>query len=309
MADEITKTTDEESQETVGEIAPGEVVPVEVVELSPIDTMSYGEANTVPGEVLSPVVEPLIPMDVVIENIQVETVKQVPDEPITLGEILNEPMGIPISSEPVATQEAPNSTEPVADEIPINAPVSISETLSETSTPAEPVKIIVTPEVPKIEQEIKPEPKTEQVSKPKIEQINTPIQPAPQNISKQKGEVVEPNINVTPPVVRTALATGGVVHAPSVSPLDSISLLFVANMKRARELLVKARAVIQTKKRKKLEKVMGLFTAKKKKIKNKDVRDLLHITDETATVYLKILEKEGKIKQEGKGGWTYYTKI
>lgn len=103
-------------------------------------------------------------------------------------------------------------------------------------------------------------------------------------------------------------ASGDPVKLDLASPLDAISLAFKNNMARARELLVKARMAIQIKKKKKLEKVMNLFLTKKK-IKNSDVRDLLHITDETATVYLNILKKEGKIQPNGKGGWIYYTKV
>lgn len=68
-----------------------------------------------------------------------------------------------------------------------------------------------------------------------------------------------------------------------------------------RELLVKAQSVIQFRKRKKLDQVMGLF-AKRTSVTNDDVEKLLHVSDATATRYLSTLEKEGKIKQTGKTG-------
>ena len=69
----------------------------------------------------------------------------------------------------------------------------------------------------------------------------------------------------------------------------------------ARELLVKARNMIQFRKRKKLDKVMTLFL-KKQKITNDEVEKFMHVSDATATRYLSQLEKENKIKQTGKTG-------
>jgi len=78
-----------------------------------------------------------------------------------------------------------------------------------------------------------------------------------------------------------------------------------------RDLLVKARATIQDRKHKKLEKILealdgkGPTTLKLRragKITNDEVEKLLHVSDATATRYLSQLEKEGKIKQIGKTG-------
>ena len=66
-------------------------------------------------------------------------------------------------------------------------------------------------------------------------------------------------------------------------------------------LLVKAREVIQFRKRRKLEKIMGMFL-KQSSITNDEVEKLLHVSDATVTRYLEQLEKEGKIKQEGRTG-------
>ena len=69
----------------------------------------------------------------------------------------------------------------------------------------------------------------------------------------------------------------------------------------ARELLITARNAIQFRKRKKLDKVMSLFL-QQSKITNDEVERFLHVSDATATRYLSILEKEGKIIQSGKTG-------
>ena len=53
--------------------------------------------------------------------------------------------------------------------------------------------------------------------------------------------------------------------------------------------------------RKKLDKIMALFL-QHSKITNDEVEKFLHVSDATATRYLSILEKEGKIKQSGKIG-------
>jgi predicted HTH transcriptional regulator len=69
----------------------------------------------------------------------------------------------------------------------------------------------------------------------------------------------------------------------------------------ARDLLVKARATIQDRKHKKLEKILAEIE-KYGKITNDEVEKLLHVSDATATRYLSELEKEGKIKQVGRTG-------
>jgi predicted transcriptional regulator len=75
-----------------------------------------------------------------------------------------------------------------------------------------------------------------------------------------------------------------------------------------RGLLEKAKLAIQRKKRKKLDKIMSMFL-KQASITNDEVEKYLHISDATATRYLSILVKEGKIKQNGKTGKSVsYTK-
>jgi hypothetical protein len=69
----------------------------------------------------------------------------------------------------------------------------------------------------------------------------------------------------------------------------------------ARDLLNRARQVIQSRKQKKIDHVMDLF-AKRTNITNDEVEKFLHVSDATATRYLEILEKENKIRQTGKTG-------
>lgn len=65
--------------------------------------------------------------------------------------------------------------------------------------------------------------------------------------------------------------------------------------------MVKARATIQDRKRKKLDRILEALTAKGK-ITNDEVEKLLRVSDATAARYLSALEKEGKIQQVGKTG-------
>ncbi|MBP6884452.1 MAG: hypothetical protein KBC17_01345, partial [Candidatus Pacebacteria bacterium] len=113
-----------------------------------------------------------------------------------------------------------------------------------------------------------------------------------------------------PPVSETPTAQVPVDEplAPTVEPLKQVEVteipkqvevVTVASL--SRSLLTKAWAMTQSRKRKKLDKVMGLFV-KKATVTNDDVEKLLHVSDATATRYLSILEKEGKIQQTGKTG-------
>jgi len=113
----------------------------------------------------------------------------------------------------------------------------------------------------------------------------------------------EPDIEPKPEPVSEPVKTSetGTAQIPVNEPLVKISL--------ARELLIKARNMIQSRKRKKLDKIMTLFL-KNSKITNDEVEKFLHVSDATAERYLNILEKENKIKQIGKTGHSVsYSKI
>lgn len=235
-------------------------------------------------EVIQPIEQPepadaLSSTDAKPEILQAPSVETLPEEaPATASETEALPVEIPPISEPVSLPEPVILPPPVATE-------SIqSETISNPiSIPKEEPVVVIPAQNPPVVEEIQPlfEPEGYSDVRPESSVPREPERPNP-------------------------LVRGN--NPPPFSPLDAIASAFKNNMARARELLVKARMAIQIKKKKKLEKVMNLFLTKKK-IKNSDVRDLLHITDETATVYLNILKKEGKIQPNGKGGWIYYTKV
>jgi len=75
------------------------------------------------------------------------------------------------------------------------------------------------------------------------------------------------------------------------------------------KMLIKARAKIQERKRKKLDKIMTLFEAKPQ-VMNKDIQKLLRISSATTVRYMNILERENRVKQVGSTGKSvFYTKI
>ena len=124
--------------------------------------------------------------------------------------------------------------------------------------------------------------------------VNEPLPPEPPPPHEATEGQSEPNTPAPEPP--QAAASAPATPAPAVAHVG-------------RDLLVKARATIQERKRKKLEKILEALTVKGK-ITNDEVEKLLHVSDATATRYLSALEKEGKIQQVGKTGKAVeYTRI
>lgn len=143
-------------------------------------------------------------------------------------------------------------------------------------------------------------------------EASTP-EPAPEVVPEAIPEPIQPEV-VAPvlPEPPTAQIPANEPIAPTPEPLPEPVLqpapqapvpvqAFAPITNFARDLAVKARAVIQGRKRKKLDKILEFVTTKGS-ITNDRVEKLLHVSDATATRYLTQLEKEGKLKQEGKTG-------
>ncbi len=123
-----------------------------------------------------------------------------------------------------------------------------------------------------------------------------PLPPEPEPISPAP----EPPQTASAPVASAPASTPSTSSGQASSPQATHP---------ARDLLVKARATIQDRKHKKLEKILEALNTKGK-ITNDEVEKLLHVSDATATRYLSALEKEGKIQQVGKTGKAVeYTRI
>ena len=200
----------------------------------------------------------------------------------------NDNQGITSENKPIISTE---SEKPLENQAPISEPKEIksemekkpenpenttTETKTPVSTPETSTAQIPVSEPLSSESEIKIEPKVEEVkSEPKPAEQTPEIKPEPK---------------LTPEVI------------PVVAVIQKSKSL-------ARELLVKARNMIQFRKRKKLDKVMTLFL-KKTKITNDEVEKFMHVSDATVTRYLNILEKENTIKQSGKTGKSvFYSKL
>lgn len=158
-----------------------------------------------------------------------------------------------------------------------------------------------TPPVPEAPSPI-PEPATPEPVQVVPEPSPAPVEvvPAPSETPAESQKAQEPEPTPHIPASEPIAPKSDPLQPPApVAQVVASVFAPVANF--ARDLAIKARAVIQSRKRKKLEKIMEVVNAKGK-ITNDQVEKLLHVSDATATRYLAQLEKEGKVKQEGKTG-------
>lgn len=128
-------------------------------------------------------------------------------------------------------------------------------------------------------------------------------EPTPIATPEPATEAIQPEVVLpTPPEPPTAQIPANEPIAPVPEPLPQATTSVVAPiLNYARDLAIKARAVIQGLKRKKLDKILEFVTAKGS-VTNDQVEKLQHVSDATATRYLTQLEKEGKLRQEGRTG-------
>lgn len=184
---------------------------------------------------------------------------------------------------------------------PVSEPIQAPEVAPEPVTAQIPVSEPLTPEPePIVISEVKTEPVNE--TPPEESPLSSPIPkeipPAPE--SKQ---VVQPKTVVTPIVVASSINS---IPESKPEPIESKPISTKPSQK---DLWRRFLDKVQIGKRKKLEKIMIMFS-KKSKITNDEVEKFLHVSDATATRYLEILEKENKIKQTGKTGKSvFYSKI
>lgn len=128
-------------------------------------------------------------------------------------------------------------------------------------------------------------------------------EPAPIATPEPIPEPIPPQAEApVPPEPTTAHIPANEPIASTPPPLPQATTSVVAPiLNYARDLAVKARAVIQGRKRKKLDKILEAVT-RHGSTTNDQVEKFLHVSDATATRYLAQLEKEGKIIQVGKTG-------
>ena len=172
----------------------------------------------------------------------------------------------------------------------------------ETSTENQPVET-ASPEIEnKTEVPTKVIPETEE----KIETV-----PEIETPTEQETPIQQPTKETTPPIVETPKEEIKTTSQPQPTHQTKIveKIIYKTDPNIIQKLLNKARAKIQERKRKKLDKIMTLFETKSQ-ITNKDIQKLLRTSRVSAFRYLNILEKENRIKQVGNTGKSvFYTKI
>lgn len=135
--------------------------------------------------------------------------------------------------------------------------------------------------------------------------VEAPIpEPAPIAVPEPAPGPIQPQVEVSvlpEPLTAQIPANEPIAPAPEPLPPQQSTSIIAPVINLARDLAVKARAVIQGRKRKKLDKILEVVT-KNESITNDQVEKLLRVSDATATRYLTQLEKEGKIQQVGKTG-------
>ena len=179
-------------------------------------------------------------------------------------------------------------------------PDAITEPLASEPAPAEPVEVI--PEhVPESVPEPVPEDVPEIPTHREMMPPETVVEAVPEAGTAQAGSTTA-QITLSEPLATTTEPLPTPQAKPAVSTANPITNLVSG-------IIVKARAVLQINKRKKLDKIM-VDVAKRGSITNDQVEKLLHVSDATSTRYLSQLVKEGKLKQVGKvGPGVRYVKI
>ena len=179
-----------------------------------------------------------------------------------------------VQPEPQKAEE--QSTESPPTETPIETPKETEPTLAE-----EP-KTEPSPEVPETPQT--PEPPKEETK----QEETKPTEEAKQEIKPTEAKVEEPKPEEK---LKEEVKPEPEKPQPPQTNLD--------------ELRAKANKERQDRKQEHLSEVEKL--AKSKQINNDDVRELLHVSQSTATNYLEELTKQGKLKKSGKAKATTYS--
>lgn len=140
--------------------------------------------------------------------------------------------------------------------------------------------------------------------KPPVEETKPEEQiKPPEPVVPQQTTETEPSINIEP---EKPIELPETPQTPQVSD-EEIQKQVVEKLKTeldARRL--KANQARQTKREENLMKIEKIIE-EKKEINNDDVRELLHVSQSTATNYLEDLVKRGTIKLNGKGKATTYS--
>ena len=117
--------------------------------------------------------------------------------------------------------------------------------------------------------------------------------------------VAEPVVDAPASSIPQEPVSESPVSAPTPTPASAPAAAAPEPQSFIRELLHKARQNIQSRKAKKLEKIMALARTKGS-ITNDDAQKLLRVSDATATRHLAALVKAGKLKRTGRPSQARY---
>jgi len=192
--------------------------------------------------------------------------------------------------EPVV--EIPKTEEIIVEEKPILAEPKLEEEIVVENIESE---VSESPEVVEVKSE-----QSEQVEKPVLDNIEKvePTQPIGQ--PKKVEQVQTESVPVAPKSQPTPPQTPSKPEVRTETKTVE-KIVYKTDPNIVTNLLNKARATIQERKRKKLDKIMTLFETKPQ-IRSMDVQKLLFAKKRTVTNYLDQLESEQKIIQVGKTG-------
>ena len=144
-------------------------------------------------------------------------------------------------------------------------------------------------------------PPSEPVAPPAAEPTPPPeaVAPAPETPPTETPAQPEVSEAVNEPAPESAASTPA--REPTQEPQQTSQAQTTTTVIRPTGDLAAANAKIQATKHKRLDKIMSRLS-EKGKITNDEVEKLLRVSDATATRYLDALEKEGRVRQEGKTG-------
>lgn len=140
----------------------------------------------------------------------------------------------------------------------------------------------------------------------KVENVPTPVADTSASAEAPADKPAEPIASSTPEV--QPAPTPEPVSTPPSSPTNPPTPFSKGSgeaVSPIKNLLLKAKEMIQFRKRKKLEKILEL-AREKGKITNNNIQKFLRVSDATATRYLSQLVKEGKLTRQGKPKNAFY---
>lgn len=225
------------------------------------------------------------PQNPISEPVSQPTSPQAPTEPAPISTIDSELAEMPpeVPEAPLGDFEVKSSDIPPSDSTPSGTSGELKTKEKQAENEPAPASTESSSEA-KSESEEVPEPETAQI------RANDPLSETKKPETKRQESEPESKEESNPEA-----------ETQEPEPEKEKPKLSYLKSQKLDELLIMARTAIQFRKRKKLDKIMTLFL-KQSKITNDEVEKFLHVSDATATRYLSQLEKEGKIKQNGKTG-------